>query len=29
LRLTAPLPSLRLTRPSTFYYPARATKLRY
>ena len=25
LRLTAPLPSLRLTRPSTFYYPARET----
>lgn len=25
LRLTAPLPTLRLTRPSTFYYPPRAT----
>jgi Fe-S-cluster-containing dehydrogenase component len=27
LRLTAPLPTLHLTRPSTFYYPPRATKL--
>lgn len=25
-RLTAPLPTLRLTKPSTFYYPPRVTK---
>jgi len=27
LRLTAPIPSLRLTRPSVFYKPPRATKV--
>lgn len=27
LRLTAPLPTLKLTRPSTFYYPPRVTRL--
>lgn len=27
LRLTAPLPTLRLTKPSTFYYPPRGTKI--
>ncbi|MGI1659229.1 MAG: 4Fe-4S dicluster domain-containing protein [Desulfitobacterium sp.] len=27
LRLTAPMPTLRLTRPSTFYYPPKGTKI--